>query len=121
MKEKQMTDEKKPALLPAPTGYQILIALPEVKQEYESGIIKADSTKIVEEVSSVFGVVLKLGKEAYKDEKKFPNGPWCKEGDFIMMGAFRGTRFKIFDNEFRLLSDDDVLAVVEDPRGLSRA
>jgi co-chaperonin GroES (HSP10) len=118
----EIPDEERSARqLPKPCGYQVLVALPEVEEKFSSGIVKADKTREIEEVSSVIGFVMDMGADAYKDEKKFPNGPWCKQGDFILMGAFRGTRFKIHGKEFRLLADDEVLAVTEDPRGYTRA
>lgn len=118
----QIPDEERSARqLPKPSGYQVLVALPEVEEKFSSGILKSDKTREVEEVSSVIGFVMDLGPDAYKDEKKFPSGPWCKQGDFILMGAFRGTRFKVHGKEFRLLADDEVLAVTEDPRGYTRA
>jgi co-chaperonin GroES (HSP10) len=65
--------------------------------------------------------VLKVGPDAYKDQTKFPAGAWCKEGDFVLVRTYSGTRFKIFGKEFRLINDDQVDAVVQDPRGLTRA
>jgi co-chaperonin GroES (HSP10) len=118
----EIPDEERSARqLPKPCGYQVLVALPEVEEKFSSGILKSDKTREVEEVSSVIGFVMDLGPDAYKDEKKFPSGPWCRQGDFILMGAFRGTRFKVHGKEFRLLADDEVLAVTEDPRGYTRA
>jgi co-chaperonin GroES (HSP10) len=64
---------------------------------------------------------MKVGADAYADKAKFPTGPWCKEGDFVLVRTYTGTRFKIFGKEFRLINDDQVDAVVQDPRGLSRA
>lgn len=107
--------------LPKPSGYQLLIALPEIEEKYESGLLKADQVRHHDEIYSVVGFVLELGPDAYKDVQKFPTGPWCKKGDFVLMGALRGTRFRIHGKEFRLLPDDCILAVVSDPRGYSRA
>ena len=84
-------------------------------------MVKADVTKQIEEVATVVGFVLAMGSECYKDQKKFPDGPWCKVGDFVLMRAYSGTRFKIHGKEFRILNDDSIEATVEDPRGLSRA
>ena len=107
--------------LPQPVGWKILIALPEVDSQTEAGIYKPDEAIQIEEVSTVVGCVLKLGPLAYKHEKFESTGPWCKEGDFIVMRAFSGTRITIHGNEFRLINDDTVEAVVEDPRGIERA
>lgn len=107
--------------LPEPSGYHILVAIPEIDDKYESGLIKADSTMHYEEVLSTVFFVVKLGPDCYKDEKRFPSGPWCKQGDFILARPNSGTRLKIHGREFRLINDDTVEAVVQDPRGVSRA
>jgi co-chaperonin GroES (HSP10) len=117
----EMTDAEKAKQLPEPSGYKLLCALPEVEDKYESGILKADTTVRVEEHSTVVLFVLKSGPQAYADMDKFPSGPWCKEGDFVITRAYAGTRFKIHGREFRLINDDQVEAVVQDPRGITRA
>jgi co-chaperonin GroES (HSP10) len=115
------TAEEKARQLPEPVGYHILVALPESEEKYDSGLIKADETRRFEEVLSTVFFVVKLGPDCYKDEKRFPTGPWCKEGDFILARPNSGTRLKIHGREFRLLNDDSIEAVVQDPRGISRA
>jgi len=115
------TAEEKARQLPEPSGYHILVALPESEEKYDSGLIKADETRRFEEVLSTVFFVVKLGPDCYKDEKRFPTGPWCKEGDFILARPNSGTRLKIHGREFRLVNDDSVEAVVQDPRGISRA
>tara|TARA_R100001129_G_scaffold24941_1_gene16279 strand:+ start:3279 stop:3632 length:354 start_codon:yes stop_codon:yes gene_type:complete len=116
-----MTDEPKTASqLPDPKGYKLLIALPEPDEVTEGGIIKAKQTMEIEEIGSICGFVLKMGPDAYKDDKKFPSGPYCDEGDWILMRSYSGTRFKIHGKEFRLINDDSVEAVVEDPRGVEK-
>lgn len=107
--------------LPEPKGFKLLCAIPEAKKEFESGIIKADTTKYIEENSTVVLFVMKMGDMAYQDPDKFPTGPWCKEGDFIVTRAYAGTRIKIHGREFRLINDDSVEAVVENPIGITRA
>lgn len=114
------TAEEKATQLPNPSGYHILVAIPEIENKYESGIIKADSTMHYEEVLSTVFFVVKLGPDAYKGER-FQSGPWCKEGDFVLARPNSGTRLKIHGREFRLINDDSVEAVVDDPRGISRA
>lgn len=106
--------------MPRPCGHQILIALPEVEKEHEGGIVKAAATIQQEEVASVVGFVIAMGPSCYRNYAMFPTGPWCKVGDFVLIGAFRGARFKIHGKEMRLINDDAVLAVVSDPRGYSR-
>lgn len=107
--------------LPDPKGYKILINLPEPEEATEGGILKAQQTIEREEVGSIVGFVMKLGADAYQDKKRFPNGPYCKEGDFIIMRSYSGTRFLVHGKEFRLINDDSVEAVVEDPRGVMKA
>lgn len=113
--------EEKARQLPDPSTFYLLCVLPEVEEEYESGIVKAGTTMHYEEVLSPVLFVLKMGPDAYKDEKKFPSGPSCKVGDFVLVRPNTGTRIKIHGKEFRLIYDDSVEAVVQDPRGISRA
>jgi co-chaperonin GroES (HSP10) len=120
--EEQQTASK----IPEPTGYRILIAIPRLDEKFENtSIVRPENFAKREEMASVVGLVIKLGPLAYKDEEKFPTGAWCKEGDFIMMRSYSGTRFKIAnkegEQEFRLINDDTVEAVVADPRGITRA
>ena len=115
------TAEEKAKQLPEPSGYHILVALPEAEETYDSGLIKADETRRFEEVLATVFFVVKLGPDCYKDAEKFPTGPWCKEGDFVLARPNSGTRLKIHGREFRLINDDTVEAVVQDPRGITRA
>ena len=114
-------DEVAMAKLPEPRGYRILIAIPEISVKTEGGVIIPDKIRNAEETASLVGVVLKVGPEAYSDASRFPNGAWCKEGDFVIFRSYSGTRFKVHGKEYRLINDDTVEAVVEDPRGYSRA
>lgn len=113
--------EQKTTQLPEVKGYRILCAVPNVDEKYESGLIKAGATKHIEEHSTVVLFVIKLGDMAYADKDRFPTGPWCKEGDFVITRAYSGTRIKIHGKEFRIINDDTVEAVVDDPRGYERA
>ena len=115
------TAEEKATQLPKPSGYHVLVAIPEIEEKFDSGLLKADSTKHYEEVLSTVFFVVKLGPDCYKDASRFPSGPWCKEGDFILARPNSGTRLKIHGREFRLINDDSVEAIVDDPRGISRA
>lgn len=115
-------DEKKAKLLPVPKGYKILCAIPPADEHFEgSNIVKSDGLRKQEEWGTTVLLVLKLGDLAYADKEKFPTGPWCKEGDFVLTRTYSGTRFKIAGQELRLLNDDMVEAVVDDPRGVMRA
>jgi len=115
----QAADEK-PKQLPVPTTFHLLCALPNIEKEYDSGIIKADKTIHYEELLSPVLFVLKLGPDAYADKARFPSGPSCKEGDFVLVRPNTGTRVKIHGQEFRIINDDSVEAVVQDPRGFGR-
>jgi co-chaperonin GroES (HSP10) len=114
------SDQQKAKQLPDPTGYHLLCAIPEIEQKYDSGIIKADITRQHEEILTTVLFVIKLGPDAYKDQVKFPSGPWCKEGDFVVVRSNSGTRLDIHGRELRVINDDTVEAVVEDPRGIRR-
>jgi co-chaperonin GroES (HSP10) len=107
--------------LPQPTGYRILCAIPEVEAEYESGLIKADATINYEEKLATVLFVVDLGPDCYLDKTRFPNGPWCQRGDFVIVRPNAGTRLLIHGREFRLINDDSVESVVQDPRGIKRA
>jgi co-chaperonin GroES (HSP10) len=113
------TAEQKAQSLPEPKGWRLLCALVEVGDTYSSGIIKADAVVKTEEITSPVLFVVKVGPTAY-DAEKFPEGPWCKVGDFVITRPYSGTRIMIHGKEFRLINDDQVEATVEDPRGISR-
>lgn len=114
--EQEMEDQ-----LPRPVGYHILVALPKVEDKYESGLIKAERTQTEEYILSTMGAVIDMGDQAYADKERFPSGPWCKVGDFVMFRPNTGTRFKVNGAEYRIMNDDSVQAVVSDPRGVVRA
>jgi co-chaperonin GroES (HSP10) len=116
----QKTAEERARQLPEPKGYRILCAIPEAEEAFESGIIKSDETRRHDELLSTVLFVVKIGSDCYKDPGRFPNGAWCKEGDFILVRPNAGTRLVIHDREFRLINDDSVEAVVQDPRGIKR-
>ena len=107
--------------LPDVKGYRLLCIVPEAEETYEGGIVKSADVKKIEEGATVCLFVMQLGDLAYKDKERFPEGPWCKEGDFVITRAYAGTRIKIHGKEFRIINDDTVEAVVDDPRGYERA
>jgi co-chaperonin GroES (HSP10) len=121
-KPEDAPQEQKATQVPQPTGYKLLCVVPDVSDKFEnSSIVKAESFMKSEEHATTVMFVLKVGPDAYKDAAKFPSGAWCKEGDFVLVRTYSGTRFKIYGKEFRLLNDDQIDAVVDDPRGISRA
>jgi len=113
--------EEKAQQLPIPSGYRILCAIPEVEDEYESGLLKADQTINYEEKLATVLFVVEMGPDCYMDKARFPNGAWCKKGDFVIVRPNAGTRLLIHGREFRMINDDVVEAVVQDPRGITRA
>lgn len=112
--------EEKAKQLPQPSGYRILCAIPEAEEEFESGIIKSDETMRNEELLTTVLFVVDMGPDCYTDKTKFPSGPWCKKGDFILVRPNAGTRLLIHGREFRVIYDDNVEGTVEDPRGIKR-
>jgi co-chaperonin GroES (HSP10) len=114
------TAEQKAQSLPDPKGWRILCALVEVGDTYVSGLIKADTVVKTEEITSPVLFVVKMGPDCYNDTEKFPEGAWCKQGDFVITRPYSGTRIMIHGKEFRLINDDQVEATVEDPRGITR-
>jgi len=115
------TAEEKAKQVPDPATFYLLCVLPDIEEEYESGLIKAGQTMHYEEVLSPVLFVVKMGPDAFKDTKRFPSGPSCKVGDFVLVRPNTGTRIKIHGKEFRLINDDSVEGVVQDPRGITRA
>jgi co-chaperonin GroES (HSP10) len=114
------SQEEKATQLPKPSGYRILCAIPEQEKEFESGIAKADETMRIEETLTTVLFVVDLGPDCYADKARFPNGPWCKKGDFVLAKPYSGSRLVIHGREFRIINDDTVEAVVDDPRGIKR-
>ena len=113
--------EEKAKQLPMPSGYRILCAVPEAEETIEgSSLIKSAEMMRNEETLTTVLFVVEMGQDCYKDEKRFPTGPWCKKGDFVLVRPHAGSRLLIHDREFRIINDDSVEAVVEDPRGIKR-
>lgn len=112
--------EEKAKQVPDPVTYHLLCVLPEVDEEYESGLVKAGQTMHYEELLSPVLFVVKMGPDAFKDASRFPSGASCKVGDFVLVRPNTGTRIKIHGKEFRVINDDSVEAVVQDPRGITR-
>jgi co-chaperonin GroES (HSP10) len=114
------SDEEKATQLPKPSGYRILCAIPEQEKEFESGIAKADETMRIEETLTTVLFVVSLGPDCYADKTRFPSGAWCKQGDFVLVKPYAGSRLVIHGREFRMINDDSVEGVVDDPRGIKR-
>jgi len=114
------TAEEKARQLPQPTGYKILCAIPDIEEEYESGLVKAETTIRHEELLTTVLFVVALGPDCYKDKTRYPSGPWCKVGDFVLTRPHAGSRLVIHGREFRMINEDSVEGTVQDPRGIKR-
>ena len=113
--------EEKATQLPKPVGYKILCAIPEVEEKlHGTEILKASETIRYEELLTTVLFVVDLGPDCYLDTDRYPTGPWCKKGDFILVRPNAGTRLVIHGKEFRLINEDSVEGTVEDPRGITR-
>ena len=117
-----LTEEQLENMLPLPVGYRVLIALPQVKETFDdTDLLKSSQTRFEEHIMSIIGLVVDIGEQAYADKDRFPTGPWCKQGDYVMFRANSGTRFKIGGTEYRLMHDDSIEAIVPDPSSITRA
>ena len=113
--------EQKAKQLPKPAGYRILCAIPEVEETIEgSSLIKSSEMMRTEELLTTVLFVVDLGPDCYGDTSRFPTGPYCQRGDFVLVRPHAGTRLVIHGKEFRIINDDSVEGVVEDPRGIRR-
>lgn len=118
------SDEEKARQLPDPSGFMLLCIVPEAMEEFadsEVGIIKSGQSMHYEEILTPVLFVVKTGPEAFADKTRFPSGPRCKVGDFVIVRPNSGTRLKIHGREFRMINDDSVEGTVQDPRGITRA
>ena len=113
-KEKQIESSK----LPEPTGWRILVLPHRGKGKTKGGVILSDKTVEETQIATNVGLVLKVGPDAYKDIDRYPNGPWCKEKDWVIFARYAGSRLNIEGGELRILNDDEVLGVVEDPESI---
>lgn len=118
--DETLTDAEKAKQLPSPSGFKLLCFLPEVEELIEgTNLLKPKETMRREELTTAVLFVVKVGPDAYSDKDKFPTGAWCKEGDFVLVRTYAGTRFKMYGREMRLINDDQVEGVVQDPRGIT--
>ena len=117
-----VTEEEFEAQIPVPVGYRVLVAMPHVEETFDgTDLLKSVTTKNHEQIMSIIGLVLDMGEQAYADADRFPTGPWCEPGDYVMFRANTGTRFSIDGKEYRLMNDDSVEAVIEDTSKITRA
>lgn len=121
MATEAMSETEFDSFVPKPVGYHVLVAMPEVEETYgDSGIIKSSKEMHFDNILSMVGLVVDMGSQCYSDPERFPTGPWCKVGEYVMFRMNSGTRFKVGGKEFRLMNDDSIEAVVSDPRQIAR-
>ena len=120
MKVKREYKVRLPKELPTPTGYHILVVIPEVEKRTASGVLLPDETKDQQQHASICAYVAKVGPDAYMDTDKFPTGAWCREGDYVLIKSYDGNRLEVDGVEFRILNDDTVLGVVPEPSAVTR-
>ena len=107
---------------PTPMGYHLLIAMPKVEEKTKGGVILPGDAKNREDIASIVGKVVSVGQDAYPEtDSRFASGPWCREGDWVLVSKYAGHRFEYDGEEMRILNDDAILAVVDDPSKVSRA
>jgi co-chaperonin GroES (HSP10) len=104
--------------IPTPTGWRIVILPYRGAEKTKGGIVLSDQTRQREQSATVCGYVLAVGPLAYADENKFPTGPWCKKGDWIVFGRYAGARLPIDEGEIRIINDDEVLALIQNPEDI---
>ena len=107
--------------LPTPTGYRILVLPYAGPKKTKGGLYLSDKTQATIQMTTVCAYVLKVGDLAYKDKEKFPNGPWCEKGDWVIFGRYAGARFKIEGGEVRILNDDEIIARIKNPEDILHA
>ena len=115
----KISDAELELQLPRPVGYRILVALPQPEETVAgTSILKTETAKTQDHIMSIIGWVVDMGNDAYGDEARFPDGPWCKQGDWVVFGRYAGSRLKIEGGEVRLLNDDEILGTVDNPEDI---
>ena len=116
-KSEKKSEEKEPKL-PQPTGWRLLVLPFKMKEKTKGGLVLAETTLEKQQVASQVGLVMAMGPDCYKDKERYPDGPWCKEKDWVMFARYAGSRIKIEGGEMRLLNDDEVLATIDSPEDI---
>jgi len=115
-KSKQITKES--TKLPQPTGWRILVLPFKMGEKTKGGILMGQDTLDKQQVASQCGNVLAMGPQCYKDKERYPDGPWCKKGDWVIFARYAGSRIQIEGGEIRLLNEDEILATVKNPEDI---
>ena len=116
-KEKDLSKQDSEKL-PQPTGWRMLVLPFKMKEKTKGGLYMAETTLERQQVASQCGLVLRMGPDCYKDKERYPDGPWCKEGEWVMFARYAGSRIRIEGGEIRLLNDDEVLATIKNPEDI---
>mgnify|MGYP003115900993 FL=1 len=111
-------DKKELEKVPQPTGFRIVLFPLKLEEKTSSGIIFTEDTIEQSQISTNVCKVLEVGPDAYADKTRFPNGPWCKKGDWVLITRYAGSRIKIEGGELRIINDDEIIATVDDPRDI---
>tara|TARA_R100000654_G_scaffold51376_1_gene77552 strand:+ start:599 stop:1057 length:459 start_codon:yes stop_codon:yes gene_type:complete len=116
-KKQEDLSNKESSKLPKPTGWRLLVLPFKMKEKTKGGIIMSDMTIERQQVASQCGLVVALGEQCY-DKERYPEGPWCKKGDWVVFARYAGSRIQIDGGEVRLLNDDEILATIENPEDI---
>ena len=114
--KKEVTNEK--AKLPQPTGWRLLVLPFRMSEKTKGGVLLGQDTIERQQVASQCGNVLAMGPHCYKDKERYPDGPWCKVGDWVVFARYAGSRIEIEGGEVRLLNEDEILATVKNPEDI---
>ena len=114
--KKEVTNEK--AKLPEPTGWRLIVLPFKMDERTKGGIIMNESTLEKQQVASQCGNVLAMGPQCYTDKERYPEGPWCKVGDWVIFARYAGSRIQIEGGEIRLLNEDEILATIKNPEDI---
>ena len=112
------SEKKEEPNLPRPTGWRLLVLPFKMKEKTKGGVILAEDTLERQQVASQVGLVMAMGPDCYADKDRYPDGPWCKEKDWVMFARYAGSRIKIEGGEMRLLNDDEILATIDSPEDI---
>lgn len=102
--------------LPKPTGWRMLVLPFRGQGKTQGNVYLPDEYVERQTLATVVGYVLHMGADCYTDKDKFPGGPWCQKGDWVLFGRYAGARFKIEGGEVRILNDDEIIATIADPK-----
>ena len=104
--------------IPNPVGYRMLVRPWSGQAKTKGGVILADETQDKIQMTTVVGLVVKMGDLCYEDTEKFPKGAWCNEGQFVVYGRYAGSRFNTKYGEHRILNDDEIIGTINKPEDI---